>query len=323
MNHQTNFGSTLSLNEELAPIFIALAKQAGNAPVPEKGDWQSTRERGNAAMDAWNGLIPNFDDVVRTTYSSTSQDNTAIELRWYSRENGRSSAAVLYVHGGGMILGDINRYDNLVAGYVSNTGVSFLAVQYRLAPEVKGEKPAQDVLSALIWLRENAQKLHVDINRIAIMGDSAGGGIAAGTAILARRCGIYLKQQLLIYPMLDDRNTEPNSLLQPFATWTYDNNYTGWKALLGDDMGKDEVTSVVAPARLEDFRGLPPAYIEVGDLDIFRDEDVRYAHQLLSAGVPVELHVLRGVPHGFDRFAPDISISKMAIGNRIRVINAL
>jgi acetyl esterase/lipase len=104
--------------------------------------------------------------------------------------------------------------------------------------------------------------------------------------------------------MLDDRNMVPNTLLAPFATWTYEQNETAWNAVLGGKQGSETVSQIAAPARLTDFGGLAPAYIEVGDLDIFRDEDIAYAQQLARASVPVELHVHPGAPHGFERFAP-------------------
>ncbi len=320
---QKNTGSIPHLDPELESIFAEMKKQAADIPAPTKGDWKSIREGGNTAMKTWGQLIPNYGDVSRETFNCFSLDGTSIELRWYKKQLEQSQAAVVYVHGGGMILGDLDNYDNFVAGYVSNTGVPFLAVQYRLAPEVKGDTPVQDVFAALIWLRENSENLGIHFDRIAIMGDSAGGGIAAGTAILARDRGICLSQQILIYPMLDDRNTKINPLLERFATWSYDSNYTGWWALIGDDIGTDKVPVTVAPARLQDFTGLPTAYIEVGDLDIFRDEDICYAQRLLAAGISVELHVLKGLPHGFDRFAPEITISKIAMQNRFRIINSL
>jgi acetyl esterase/lipase len=130
-------------------------------------------------------------------------------------------------------------------------------------------------------------------------------------------------RQILIYPMLDDRNQTPDPGLAPFATWTYDNNYTAWRAVLGDDLGRDTVSPVAAPGRLKDFAGLAPAYLDVGDLDIFRDETIAYAQGLAHAGVPVELHVHPAVPHGWDRFAPETATARRAFDDRLRVITAL
>lgn len=156
------------------------------------------------------------------------------------------------------------------------------------------------------------------------MGDSAGGGLAAALAILTRaRGGPAIARQILIMPMIDDRNTTPDPHIAPLAVWTYDDNFTGWRAVLGDAAGGPVVPACAAPARLDDATGLPPAYIEVGQLDIFRDDAVAYATTLGRAGVPVELHVHPGVPHEFDFFAFDSAVAARAMADRIGVLPSL
>jgi acetyl esterase/lipase len=155
------------------------------------------------------------------------------------------------------------------------------------------------------------------------MGDSAGGGVAAGVAIAARDAGIPVARQILIYPMLDDRTIEPDPWLASTASWPYDSNFTGWNALLGADRGTADVSPLAAPARLTDFAGLAPAFIEVGDLDIFRDEDIEYALGLVRAGVSAELHVRPGCPHGYDRFAHESEVVQRSLADRYRVIRAV
>jgi acetyl esterase/lipase len=123
--------------------------------------------------------------------------------------------------------------------------------------------------------------------------------------------------------MLDDRNVVPDPELVPFITWTYDSNMTGWGALLGERRGRDEVPATAAPARLTDFAGLPSAYIEVGELDIFRDEDIEYARRLGAAGVSTELHVHPGLPHGFDAVAGATSAGIRSRADRMRVLQSL
>ena len=144
--------------------------------------------------------------------------------------------------------------------------------------------------------------------------------MAAGAAILARDRQVPIARQILIYPMLDDGNLAGDPAREPFLMWTYEMNFTGWSARLGSQLGADDVPPAAAPARLTDFRGLAPAYIEVGDLDIFRDEDVAYAQQLAAAGVPIELHVHPGAPHGFERFAPHSQLAQRAMRDRLRTI---
>ena len=136
-----------------------------------------------------------------------------------------------------MICGNLDIYDPLISSYVATTGVRMLAVEYRLAPEHPHPVPVEDSYAGLRWLIDNAEKLGVNPARIAVMGDSAGGGLTGGLALLARDRGLALARQMMIYPMLDDRNTITDETLAPFAIWTYDYNFTGWNALLDKDRG--------------------------------------------------------------------------------------
>jgi acetyl esterase/lipase len=261
--------------------------------------------------------------VAIEMFSVRAKDGAEIELRWYTKKNApRGGPVVLYAHGGGMVAGSAKLFDPRVAGLVSESGVPFLSVDYRLAPEGTGTMLAEDTFAGLMWLISNAAKLGVDPARIAVMGESAGGGVAAGVAILARDRRIPLARQILIYPMLDDRNTVPDPALAPFATWTFDNNFTGWSAVLGKDIGTDRVDPVAAPARLKDFTGLAPAYIDVGELDIFRNENLAYAQGLAAARVPVEFHLHPGAPHGFEGFAPESGVARRALADRARVLQS-
>lgn len=260
-----------------------------------------------------------------TSFTTPASDGEAeIELRWYAKAGPAPGSAVVYAHGGGMIGGSLDLYDEVVSWYVSQTGVPLLSVGYRLAPEATSSTTlAEDVFTGLTWLAGHASGLGADPARIAVMGDSGGGGPAAAAAILARDRDVPLARQILIYPMLDDRNTTPGPVPPGLLTWTYDNNFTGWHALLGDEIGTEKVSPIAAPGRLTDFTGLAPAYIEVGDLDIFRDEAITYAGGLASAGVPVELHVHPGAPHGFERFVPDAAVAQRAMADRARAIAAI
>jgi len=222
-----------------------------------------------------------------------------------------------------MICGSAELYDPLVRYYVGLTGVPFMSVDYRLSPEFPGTTLAEDTFAGIAWLFDHAAEMGVDPGRIAIMGDSGGGGVAAAAAILARDRGLRLAKQVLIYPMLDDRNTEPDPHLAATAVWTYDNNYTGWKALLGDGLGQSSVSPASAPARLTDFASLAPAYIEVGEMDIFRDESVGYASKLWGVGVSCELHVHPGSPHAHDYMNFGAAVTTRCIADRTRVITAI
>jgi acetyl esterase/lipase len=313
----------IPLDPEIAATLMLMAEQMEGIEVPERGDALALRALGDQIMEATYGMLPGSPDVCCADYAVTAEDGQEIPLRWYTRDASASPAAVVYLHGGGMIAGSLHNYDKVVRYYVQLTGVPFLAVGYRLAPEFPGTIPAMDAFAGIGWLFGDPAGLGIDTGRIAVMGDSGGGGIAAGAAILARDHGIGLARQILIFPMLDDRNTVPDPLLAPTATWTYDDNYTGWHALLGDELGRPTVSPVAAPARLTDFNDLAPAYIEVGELDIFRDESIAYAHNLMRAGVSCELHVYPGSPHLHDWLNPGAAVSKRAVAGRVRVITAL
>lgn len=269
-------------------------------------------------------------DVEVRRYELTTSDGAVLPLTWYEPTTGdrTASAAMLYLHGGGMIMSleqTASVYDVIVPQYVSRSRVPALVVDYRVAPEHPHPTPVEDCYAALQWLEAHATELNVDPTRLAVGGDSAGGGLAAGVALLARdRSGPQLALQLLIYPMLDDRTVVPDPQLPPeFLVWNYDDNVTGWGALLGSASEGADVSPYAAPARATDLTGLPPAYVDVGDLDIFRDEDVDYARRLLAAGVATELHVFPGCPHGFEIIAGDLPVSRQAIDGRVRRLASL
>ncbi|ABH00457.1 possible lipase (plasmid) [Rhodococcus jostii RHA1] len=188
-----------------------------------------------------------------------------------------------------------------------------VTVEYRLAPEFPDPYPVEDSYAALVWIAEHAADLG-DQDRILIVGASAGAGVAAGTALLARdRSGPRLTGQLLIGPMIDDRDrTVSTTQYEGMPPWDRNSNRMGWTALLGDRRGTDDVSIYAAPSRAVDLSGLPPAFIDCGSAEVFRDEDVAYASALWAAGVQAELHVWAGGIHGFDFMTPDAAISRAA-----------
>jgi acetyl esterase/lipase len=317
---------TFALDPDVATALAAAAQAAGPMPpAPPVGDVVSRRAVLNPMLDHFNNVAqPRATEVVTTDHEITAHDGTRIRARWYHLPSVGSRAAAVYLHGGGMILGSVPIFDGPVSRYVARTGVPMLSVDYRLAPEHPHPTPVEDAYAGLLWLAAHASDLDVDPGRIAVMGDSAGGGLAAAVAILSRdRNGPPLARQILLYPMLDDRTRTPDTHLAPLAGWTYDDNVTAWDALLGGRAANAPVETSAAPARLTDGDRLPPAYIEVGQLDIFRDEDVLYALALSRAGVPVELHVHPGVPHEYDALAPQAAVSQRALNDRDRVLSSL
>lgn len=197
------------------------------------------------------------------------------------------------------------------------------SVDYRLAPETAFPGNVEDAYAALAWLVADGE-LQVDPGRVGVMGQSAGGGLAAALALLARDRGEHaLAFQHLIYPMLDDRTSigrEPHPVAGEFL-WTHANNRYGWRALLGDAAGGPDVSPYAAPARAVDLRGLPPAFIATGSLDLFADENIVYAQRLLGAGVSTELHVYAGGFHTFDR-APGAEVARRARTDSLTALRA-
>lgn len=229
---------------------------------------------------------------------------SGVGVRLY-RPTGVSSPgpALLWIHGGGYVIGSASQDDVLCRRFASTLGVTVASVEYRLAPQHPYPAGLEDCYAALTWL---AGLPAVDAGRVAIGGASAGGGLAAALALLARDRGeVPLAAQLLVYPMLDDRSVGPQFDNPGHRLWTQESNRFGWSAYLG---GADP--EVAVPARRDDLSGLPPAWVGVGTLDLFHDEDLAYAQRLRAAGVPCDVEVVHGAFHGFDGVAPKTAVSK-------------
>ncbi|MFN0143516.1 MAG: alpha/beta hydrolase [Mycobacterium sp.] len=211
--------------------------------------------------------------------------------------------ALLWIHGGGYLFGTAAQDDGVCRQYVDRLGITVAAVDYRLAPEHPYPIPVEDCYSVLTWL---ARLPGIDSDRIAIGGASAGGGLTAALAFLARdRAEVTPVLQVLSYPMLDDRSVDPSLDDTGFRLWNPASNRIGWQFYLG---GADPAVAV--PARRDDLAGLPPAWLGVGTLDLFHREDLAYAERLDAAGVPCEVHVVPGAFHGFDRIAAKSSVAR-------------
>lgn len=207
---------------------------------------------------------------------------------------------VFSMHPGGYVLGDRSMDDQRLDLWCSRVPVVGVSVEYRLAPATPYPGPLMDCYTALTWTHDHAEKHGIDRSRIGLHGIGAGGGLAAALAIVARdHREVPLAFQLLDSPMLDDRQRTHSSRVEDLPVWSAKSNEFGWRAYLGDLYGSDEVPKYAAAARCTNLRGLPPAFVSVGSLDGFHDEDVDYATRLNHAGVPTELHVYPGTPHGY------------------------
>ncbi|WP_193608276.1 alpha/beta hydrolase [Nocardioides lijunqiniae] len=252
----------------------------------------------------------------RREVTITSADGTSIALTVLTPSGAPSGAAapcIYWVHGGGMVMGDRYSQIDIPLEWLVRFGAVVVSVDYRLAPEASGTTLVDDCYAGLVWTAEHAAELGVDPTRLVVAGTSAGGGLAAGTALLARdRSGPALAAQVLICPMLDHRNTSVSShQYDGPAVWSRDANAFGWESVLGG-LGDREVPAYVSPALAGDLSGLPPTYVDAGSAEVFRDEDVAYATRIWEAGGRAELHVWAGGFHGFDALFPQARVSASA-----------
>lgn len=264
--------------------------------------------------------------IIRRDVTIKGFEGAEIVVSVLQREGRTGSGpGIYYTHGGGMVLGD--RWAGLsqfLPWVIENDAVA-VTVEYRLAPEFPDPYPVEDCYAGLVWTSDHAEELGIDPHRLIVAGASAGGGLAAGIALPARdRKGPALAGQVLIYPMLDDRdNTISTAQIDGEGIWDRSSNVMGWTALLGERKGTDDVSIYAAPARATDLSGLPPTFIDCGSAEVFRDEDVAYATSLWQAGVQAELHVWPGGFHGFDMSAPDSVLGKKMISARSQWIAQL
>ncbi|ROQ18219.1 MULTISPECIES: alpha/beta hydrolase [unclassified Curtobacterium] len=225
-----------------------------------------------------------------------------------------ATAAVYSIHGGGMVfghhLGNLDSFDD----WLLDHDVVLVSVDYRLAPEYPDPYPVEDCYAGLVWVAAHADSLGIDPSRIVIAGQSAGGGLAVGTALLARdRQGPDLMAEILVAPMLDDRDdTVSTRQIDGVGVADRQMNRFAWDAYLGPRRATADVSEYAAPARAADLSALPKTYIDCGSAEVFRDEDVAFASRLWAAGVDAELHVWPGAFHGFTSMVPDAAISRTA-----------
>lgn len=254
---------------------------------------------------------PLSDEVTREDVSLEGRGTASVRVH---RPVVRRADApgVVWMHGGGLVLGDNRMDDARFDKWCRELGIVGVSVEYRLAPEHPYPTPLEDCYAALAWIHHNAASLGVDPQRIGIGGASAGAGLAAGLALLARdRAEFAVAFQLLIYPMIDDRQTTPSSSWSD-PIWSPAANTFGWTSYLGAAKGTADVPAYAAAARATDLAGLPPTLVTVGALDGFSDEDIDYAKRLRLAGVPTDLIVYAGAPHGFDTFGEFTAVSRRA-----------
>ncbi|KAL7622905.1 hypothetical protein AAE478_006584 [Parahypoxylon ruwenzoriense] len=274
----------------------------------------AVRDSTNAFMAMGSDAFPYPEGMLESKHSVVSMDGNTIDVHHFlplsvqeRRIAEAPQRAIIFLYGGGMISGSVQVTRGFIATLAEDTGTQVFAPQYRIAPEHPFPTAAEDVYSAIFWLQSNATNFNVDPARIVVFGQSAGGGIAAGVALMAQDRGLYppLAAQVLRYPMLDDMTTmDETDPRRKHLTWTVEGNEIGWKAYLGgknrSDRTDDNVSPYAAPARAKNLTGMPPTHIGVGSLDLFKDEDIAYAVGLAKSNVRAEFHLYPGGVHGFD-----------------------
>jgi acetyl esterase/lipase len=316
---------SLTMDPEVQQALSKIRTLMGSTERPPRGDWKTRRKHGEAMFAASAKLTPVPSDVATRDVLIRSYDGAEIRLRLFEKKDTRRpGSAVLYLHGGGMVLGNVEVFDAILRRLASQSGVPIVGVDYRLPPEHPHPAPIEDCFAALRWLEGHVDELGVERSRIAVMGDSAGGALAASLAILTRdRQGPRLARQILIYPMLDNLNTKVDPELLPLTSVNWDDILTAWDMLLGEGAHRTDVSPYAAPSRVESMANLPPAYIQAFGLDAFCDEAMVYAQRLQRAHIDVELNVVPGVPHGVEVFVPEAAVSRRAVAERVRILQAL
>jgi acetyl esterase/lipase len=273
----------------------------------------ATLEKVRASQLLRNADVELSDEVERVDHFVSGVDDNDVRIRVHRRKgDAELSPALYWTHGGGYVLGNPEQDDLRFDRWCQRFGLVGAAVQYRLAPEHPYPSGLEDSYSGLKWLKENGETVGADTDRIGIGGPSAGGGMAAALALLVRDRGEFeIDYQLLIYPMIDDTRTTVTANWD-VPVWGPESNHYGWSSYLGELFESTAVPAHAAPARESNLEGLPPTFIMVGTLDAFADEDIAYAQRLNHAGVPTELHVYPGAPHGFDGFAASTAVARQA-----------
>ncbi len=251
---------------------------------------------------------------IADRFADGYESDETVRMRVYrpketSADGAAGAPAILWIHGGGMVMGSVVSEEGFCQETALQLGAVVVSVEYRLAPENPYPAPLNDCYAALLWLVKNADDLGVDPGRIAVAGISAGGGLAAGLALKARDLGgPAIAGQLLVYPMLDDRNDTPSShaITEP-RVWNRESNLIAWRAYLGERA--DNPPIYAAPARASDLSGLPPAFISTGEFDLFRDENIAYTELLRKCGVDAELVEYPKTFHASNRMLPNSPVS--------------
>lgn len=302
----------LEVNPELQTAIKELEELAGSTSF-NLDDLAGARAMNQAINEQRLAADPKRENVdIETRIIHDKEMALEVEIQTYGiKSTASEKAAILFIHGGGYIFGRAQDARTRLSEWCEELDVFIVSVEYRLAPEAPFPAALYDCYAALKWLASNASNLGVDAQRIAIVGESAGGGLAAGLTLYARdHSNIKPVFQLLVFPMIDPANIEPASDEYPDTfIWSRENNRFAWDAYLGQEVATD-MRQYAVPSSVSDLSGLPPTFIPVGESDLFFAEDKKYAECLSAAGVDVEFKAYADAYHAFTSIAPEAEISK-------------
>lgn len=307
----------MDLMQRYDPEIVAALQTFPGSVFLDLNDWNdlpASREKLKRTMETLLATLPDSVQISKEDQKIPGPEGTPeVPVRIYRPVASTGTLpGLVWFHGGGLVMGGIQQDDLFLQHLVEIVSCVAISVEYRLAPEHSFPEPVEDCYTALKWTANHAAELGINQARIAVGGSSSGGGLAASVALLARDRGeVTVAFQVLIYPMLDDRNATPSAnIFADAPLWSLKDNQHAWRAYLGDAAGGANVSPYAAPARAIDLTNLPPAYITVGSQEVFLDEDVEYALRLARAGIPVEIHVYPRTFHLWFRVAPTANVSQ-------------
>lgn len=302
-----------------------LAEMMKMLPDNDLTDIPAARAMYATLIGMMNDMQPPDPNVAKQDVVAPARgEHPAVKLRIFRPKGVEGTLPCVYwTQGGGYVLTSPAMDDQWCEGIVGKHGCAVVSVDWRRSPEHPFPAASEDCYTGLAWIIKEGKKIGIDASRIVIAGHSSGGGSTASLALFVRdRKEFTVAHQMLIYPMLDDRNETPSSYAVTDSNlWNRECNEIGWKHYLGAMFRTDKVSPYAAPARMENLKGSIPCSILTGALDLFVDENITYAQRLMQAGVPTELHVYPGAPHGFDRFAPQSSVGRCFYMERDAIIS--
>jgi acetyl esterase/lipase len=306
------------VDPELAPALDLLPTEGFTLEnLQARRDWMAT------AFSRGTGVPPAPGIVRSEAFAPGLNGAPDVRLLVFTHEDrGAGRPAYYHIHGGGYVMGTADQGDIPCRTIAAALGCVVVTVDYRIAPETIFPGNVEDCQAGLDWLHAHAAELGADPNRIAIGGESAGGGLAAALALHNRDKGkVPLIHQQLVYPMIDDRQPADRHPYTGEFGWRHEFDRFGWHCILGHEPGGAGVSPYAAAARAETLQGLPPTFIGVGALDLFMEANLEYARRLTRAGVPVELHLYPGAYHGSDMVA-EARLTKMHARDQIEALRA-